>query len=98
MLSDTTYRATDSIRLTLRRMLHEAGHNPQTRIEVEDVETAVELIGRGLADTVRAAGRGPGAGAAAGSRRHLDRHCGPRSTRRFAIVHRVNATLSPTAA
>ena len=33
-------------------MLHEAGHNPQTRIEVEDVETAIELMGRGLADTV----------------------------------------------
>ena len=51
-MADTSYRATDSMRLALRKMLHEAGHNPQTRIEVEDVETAVELTGRGLADTV----------------------------------------------
>ena len=52
VMADTTCRATDSMRLVLRKMLHEAGHNPQTRIEVEDVETAVELMGRGLADTV----------------------------------------------
>ena len=33
-------------------MMHETGRNPQTRIEVEDVETAVELVGMGLADSV----------------------------------------------
>ena len=56
------------MRLMLRQMLHEAGHNPQTRIEVEDVETAVELVGRGLADTVVPEGRRRAAGAPAGAR------------------------------
>lgn len=52
VMSDTTWRATDSTRIRLRRMLHEAGLNARTRIEVEDVETAVEIAGMGLADTV----------------------------------------------
>ena len=34
------------------RWLHESGLNPQTRIEVEDPEIAVELVGLGLADSV----------------------------------------------
>ena len=72
VLADTSYRATDSMRLALRKMLHEAGYNPQTRIEVEDVETAIELTGRGLADTVVHRGRGRRAGAAAGPGRDLD--------------------------
>ena len=69
------------MRLALRKMLHEAGHNPQTRIEVEDVETAIELMGRGLADTVVHEGRGPRAGAAPGPRGHVDSHCARGSTR-----------------
>ena len=96
VMADTTFRATDSLRLTLRKMLHEAGRNPQTRIEVEDVETAVELMGRGLADTVVPQGAAtelvprlaPGA-----SWTELR----PRQFETFAIVHRVNATLSPAA-
>ncbi len=52
VMPETTYRAVDSTRATLRQMLHEAGRNPQSRIEVEDVETAVELVGMGLADSV----------------------------------------------
>lgn len=52
VMAETTWRATDSARTVLRRMVHETGHNPQTRIEVEDVETAVELVGLGLADSV----------------------------------------------
>jgi DNA-binding transcriptional LysR family regulator len=52
VMPETTWRATDSTRVVLRRMLHETGYNPTTRIEVEDVETAVELVGRGLADSV----------------------------------------------
>ena len=51
-MPETTWRADDSTRIILRQMLHETGHNPQTRIEVEDVETAVELVGMGLADSV----------------------------------------------
>jgi DNA-binding transcriptional LysR family regulator len=96
VLTDTSYRATDSMRLALRRMLHEAGLNPQTRIEVEDVETAIELVGRGLADTVVHSGAAkelvprlaPGASWTV---------LRPRQYETFAIVHRVNATLSPAA-
>ena len=47
VMSETTWRAVDSTRIVLRRMMHETGLNPTTRIEVEDVETAVELVGRG---------------------------------------------------
>ena len=52
VMPETTWRAVDSTRIVLRRMMHETGLNPTTRIEVEDVETAVELVGRGVADTV----------------------------------------------
>jgi DNA-binding transcriptional LysR family regulator len=96
VLADTSYRATDSMRTALRKMLHEAGHNPQTRIEVEDVETAIELVGRGLADTVVHQGAAKelvprlAPGATWTSLR-------PRQYETFAIVHRVNATLSPAA-
>jgi DNA-binding transcriptional LysR family regulator len=96
VLADTSYRATDSMRQALRKMLHQAGHNPQTRIEVEDVETAVELVGRGLADTVVHQGAAKelvprlAPGATWTSLR-------PRQYETFAIVHRVNATLSPAA-
>ena len=52
VMPETTWRATDSTRIVLRQMLQESGRNPASRIEVEDVETAVELVGRGLADSV----------------------------------------------
>ena len=52
VMPETTWRATDSTRIVLRQMLHETGRNPPTRIEVEDLETAVELVGMGLADSV----------------------------------------------
>ncbi|HEY0905247.1 MAG TPA: LysR family transcriptional regulator [Marmoricola sp.] len=96
VLAETTWRATDSTRVLLRRMLHETGLNPSTRIEVEDVETAVELVGRGLADSVvhrgvadQLLGRlAPGAG-------HVSLR--PRQFDTLAIVHRAGATLSPAA-
>ncbi len=96
VLADTSYRATDSMRLALRKMLHEAGHNPQTRIEVEDVETAIELTGRGLADTVvhQGAAKELVPRLAPGATWTVLR---PRQYETFAIVHRVNATLSPAA-
>jgi DNA-binding transcriptional LysR family regulator len=96
VLTDTSYRATDSMRLALRKMLHEAGHNPQTRIEVEDVETAIELTGRGLADTVvhQGAAQQLVPRLAPGATWTVLR---PRQYETFAIVHRVNATLSPAA-
>jgi DNA-binding transcriptional LysR family regulator len=96
VLPETTWRATDSTRVVLRRMLHETGFTPTTRIEVEDVETAVELVGRGLADSVvhrGVAGQllprlAPKAGQVSLRPKQFDT---------FAIVHRAGATLSPAA-
>ncbi len=96
VMPETTWRAEDSTRIVLRRMLHETGRNPTTRIEVEDVETAVELAGRGLADTVIPRGAvdqllprlAPGAGFVS---------LRPRQYDTLAIVHRAGAALSPAA-
>lgn len=96
VMAETTYRAVDSTRNTLRQLLHETGHNPQTRIEVEDIETAVELTGLGYADTVIPKGAAeqllprlaPEAGWAS---------LRPRQYDTFAVVHRTGATLSPAA-
>lgn len=96
VMPETTWRADDSTRIVLRQMLHETGRNPTTRIEVEDVETAVELVGRGLADSVIPRGAAeqllPRLAPAAGwvSLR-------PRQFDTLAIVHRAGATLSPAA-
>lgn len=96
VMSETTWRATDSARIILRRLLHETGRNPQTRIEVEDVETAVELVGMGLADSVVHRGVAeqllPRLAPTAGwvSLR-------PKQYDALAIVHRADATLSPAA-
>jgi DNA-binding transcriptional LysR family regulator len=80
----------------LRQMLHETGRNPQTRIEVEDVETAVELVGMGLADSVIPRG------AAEQLLPRLAPKAGwvslrPKQFDTLAIVHRTGATLSPAA-
>jgi DNA-binding transcriptional LysR family regulator len=77
-------------------MLHGTGINPQTRIEVEDVETAVELVGMGLADSVIPHG------AAEALLPRLAPDAGwvslrPRQADTIAIVHRKGATLSPAA-
>jgi DNA-binding transcriptional LysR family regulator len=96
VMPETTWRADDSTRKVLRRMLHETGRNPQTRIEVEDVETAVELVGMGYADSVVPKG------AALQLLPRLAPEAGwvslrPRQYDTFAIVHRAGATLSPAA-
>jgi DNA-binding transcriptional LysR family regulator len=96
VLAETTWRATDSTRVLLRQMLHETGRNPATRIEVEDVETAVELVGLGLADSV------VHRGVAAQLLPRLAPHAGhvslrPKQFDTLAIVHRAGATLSPAA-
>jgi DNA-binding transcriptional LysR family regulator len=52
VLAETTWRNQDSARVALARAVQQVGRALQTRIEVEDVETAVELVGRGLADSV----------------------------------------------
>lgn len=96
VMPETTWRATDPVRSQLRRMVMAAGVSPSTRIEVEDVETAVELVGRGLASTL--VGKGvldeladrlaPGA-------RWIQLK--PRQYATVAVVHRTGATLSPAA-
>ncbi len=96
VMAETTWRAVDSTRVMLRRLLHETGHNPVTRIEVEDVETAIELVGRGYADTVVPLGT---ARALVPS---VAPHVGwvslrPRTYETIGIVHRTSATLSPAA-
>lgn len=96
VMAETTWRAEDSTRIVLRRMVHETGRNPQTRIEVEDVETAVELVGMGLADTVIPRG----ALEQLLPRLAPDAHWAPLRPRQYdtiAIVHRARATLSPAA-
>ncbi|MBS4752183.1 LysR family transcriptional regulator [Nocardioides sp. zg-ZUI104] len=94
VMAETTWRDHDSARVKLRRMLHEAGYNPGTRIEVEDVETAVELVGRGLADSV------VNRGVAQQLIPRLAPEAGwvslePRLYDTLAIVHRAGASLSP---
>jgi len=96
VMPETTWRSEDSTRIVLRQMLHATGRNPQTRIEVEDVETAVELVGMGLADSVIPKG------AAEQLLPRLAPHAGfvslaPRQVDTIAIVHRVGAQLSPAA-
>ncbi|WP_148616187.1 LysR family transcriptional regulator [Nocardioides rubriscoriae] len=96
VMPETTWRADDSTRILLRQMLHETGRNPQTRIEVEDVETAVELVGMGLADSVIPRG------AAEQLLPRLAPEAGwvslrPQQWDTFAIVHRTGAVLSPAA-
>jgi DNA-binding transcriptional LysR family regulator len=96
VMPETTWRADDSARRVLRQMLHETGRNPQTRIEVEDVETAVELVGMGYADSVIPKG------AAVQLLPRLAPKAGwvslrPRQYDMFAVVHRAGATLSPAA-
>lgn len=96
VMPETTWRADDSTRILLRQMLHETGRNPQTRIEVEDVETAVELVGMGLADSVIPRG----AAEQLLPRLAPDADLVPLRPRQFdtlAIVHRAGATLSPAA-
>ena len=96
VMPETTWRAVDSTRIVLRRMMHETGLNPTTRVEVEDVETAVELVGLGLADTVIPKG------AASQLLPRLAPDAGyvslrPRQYDSLAIVHRAGASLSPAA-
>ena len=96
VMSETTWRTTDSFRVVIRRFLHEAGYNPHTRIEVEELETAVELVGRGYADSVIPRG------AAEQLIPRLAPNVGyvslrPKQYDTMAIVHRAGAVLSPAA-
>lgn len=96
VLPEATWRTQDATRVALNRFVQQAGGTLQTRIEVEDVETAVELVEAGLADSVV-------------QRAVLD-ELGPRLAPRtgwvslrprlfetIAVVHRRDAVLSPGA-
>ena len=52
VMPETTWRASDSTRIDAPSAAARDRTQPATRIEVEDVEIAVELVGMGLADTV----------------------------------------------
>jgi DNA-binding transcriptional LysR family regulator len=96
VLPETTWRTQDSARVALARFVQETGRSLQTRIEVEDVETAIELVARGLADSVVPRGAlselGPRLAPDVGwvSLR-------PRQYDSVAVVHRRDAVLSPGA-
>jgi DNA-binding transcriptional LysR family regulator len=80
----------------LRRMLHGTGLNPVTRIEVEDVETAVELVGMGLADSVVPKGVATQLLPRLAPRARMV-SLRPRQVDTIAVVHRAGAVLSPAA-
>ena len=96
VMPDTSFRSEDSVRILLRQWLHEAGLNPQTRLEVEDPEIAVELVGLGLADSVVPRGAAEQLlPRLAPNARWVSLR--PKLYDHFAIVHRAGATLSPAA-
>lgn len=96
VLAETTWRSVDSARVAIATAVQQAGRTLETRIEVEDVETAVELVGRGLADSVAPKGvlaelvprLAPGVGWVS---------LRPRLYETVAVVHRRDAVLSPAA-
>jgi len=94
VLPETTWRTEDSTRVALSALVQRSGRVLHTRIEVEDVETALELVGRGVADSVLPQGvvseLAPRLAPRAGwvSLR-------PRLYDTLAIVHRRDAVLSP---
>jgi DNA-binding transcriptional LysR family regulator len=96
VMAETSWRHEDSSRRTLRGLLQQTGRTLTTRIEVEDVETAVEAVGLGLADSVVPRGVVnqllPRLGANVGwvSLR-------PRMYDTLAVVHRNDAELSHAA-
>lgn len=96
VMPETTWRAEDSTRVILRQMLQEAGESGSTRIEVEDIETAVELVGRGLADSVLPLGALQQlVPRLAPTARWVSLR--PKQYDTIGIVHRKGAELSPAA-
>lgn len=96
VMAETSWRDVDSARGLLREALQKAGLTLQTRIEVEDVETAVEIVGLGLADSVLPRG------AVEQVAPRLAPEVGwvslrPRMYETMAVVHRQDAELSPAA-
>jgi DNA-binding transcriptional LysR family regulator len=56
VLSEASWGNQDSTRRQLARRVQEVGGTLRTRVEVEDVETAIEVAGLGLADAIVARG------------------------------------------
>ncbi len=94
VLADATFREVDSVRRSLAGWLQRDGRTASTRVEVEDVETALAVVGRGLGDTVLPLGGLE----ALRSTLARDLHyvsLRPRLHETIAIVHRHDAVLSP---
>jgi hypothetical protein len=97
VLSEASWGNRDSTRAQLLRAVQGVGGALQPRVEVEDVETALEVAASGLADCVTARGvlhrlgdRLPPALGWVSLR--------PRLFDEFAVVHRRGTALSPAAA
>jgi DNA-binding transcriptional LysR family regulator len=96
VLSEASWGNVDSTRAQLQRAVQGVGGALRPRVEVEDVETALEVAASGLADCVTARGvlhrladRLPPALGWVALR--------PRLFDEFAVVHRRGTTLSPAA-
>lgn len=94
VLSEASWGNEDSTRRQLARAVQSVGGTLRPRIEVEDIETALEVAALGLADTVTARGllHRLGDRLSPGLRWTSLR---PRIFDEFAIVHRQGAVLSP---
>ena len=94
VLSEASWGNEDSTRRQLARAVQSAGSTLRPRIEVEDIETALEVAALGLADTVTARGLLH----LLGERLSPELRWAPLRPRmfdEFAIVHRQGAVLSP---
>lgn len=94
VLSEASWGNEDSIRNQLARAAQSAGGTLQTRVEVEDIETALEIAASGAVDTITALGVLHRLGD------RLPLQLGwvplrPRLYDTFAIAHREGAVLSP---
>jgi len=93
VLSEASWGNEDSTRRQLARLVQSVGGTLRPRIEVEDIETALDVAATGLADTITARGVLNGLG------KRLSPQLGwigfrPRMFDEFAIVHRRDAELS----
>jgi DNA-binding transcriptional LysR family regulator len=94
VLSEASWGNEDSTRRQLALAVQSVGQTLRPRIEVEDIETALEVAALGLADTVTARGLLHGLG----DRLSPELRWAPLRPRlydEFGIVHRQGATLSP---
>ena len=94
VLSEASWGNEDSTRRQLARAVQSVGSALRPRIEVEDIETALEVAALGLADTVTARGLLH----QLGDRLSPDLRWAslrPQIFDEFAIVHRQGHTLSP---